>query len=171
MSAHILVSQVEHVLEVTISRASGKNAMTGEMYTALEAAFRKAQGEPAVHVVLIKGEDGVFCAGNDIDDFVTSPPVKPDAPVWRFLTALMELNKPLVAAVDGPAIGIGTTMQCFIATSPSPRRVRYSSFLSRDSESHRKVRRRSCGPYSPDVCGQASCFCSGGRSKLRVPKY
>jgi enoyl-CoA hydratase/carnithine racemase len=110
MSDHILLSLNANVFEITINRPERKNAMTGEMYSALATALRQAQTDSETRAVLIKGHSGVFCAGNDIGDFVASPPVEPDAPVWNFFAALMELDKPVVAAVDGAAIGIGTTM-------------------------------------------------------------
>ncbi|WP_233839220.1 enoyl-CoA hydratase-related protein [Paraburkholderia sp. ZP32-5] len=131
MSEHILLSLKANVFEITISRPERKNAMTGEMYGALAAALRQAQTDNEVRVVLIKGQPGVFCAGNDIDDFIASPPIKSDAPVWSFFSALMELDKPVVAAVDGAAIGIGTTMllHCDLAFA-TPRSVFALPFTS-----------------------------------------
>jgi len=72
----------------------------------LEAAAR----EHEVRTVLIQGHEMVFCAGNDIADFLDQPPSGQDAPVFRFLRALATLDKPLLAAVAGPAVGIGTTL-------------------------------------------------------------
>ncbi len=109
MSELIVSSLSDHVLEITINRADRKNAITGAMYHALANALVDAKTRDDVHVVLLTGKDGVFSAGNDIQDFVAAPPITHDAPVWEYFRALMELDKPLVAAVDGVAIGIGTT--------------------------------------------------------------
>jgi enoyl-CoA hydratase/carnithine racemase len=110
MSEMILSSLSEQVLEITINRAASKNALTGSMYATLTDLLRDAQAQNEVNAVLVRGQEGVFSAGNDIHDFITSPPVTTDAPVWQFLGALMDLDKPIIAAVDGMAIGIGTTM-------------------------------------------------------------
>ncbi len=109
MSELIVSSLTDHVLEITINRADRKNAITGDMYHALAHALLDAKTRDDVRVVLLTGKDGVFSAGNDIQDFVAAPPVTHDAPVWHYFHALMDLDKPLVAAVDGVAIGFGTT--------------------------------------------------------------
>ena len=109
MSEMIVSSLSDHILEITFNRADRKNAITGDMYLELANALMDAKARDDVNVVLLTGTDGVFSAGNDIQDFVAAPPVTRDAPVWRYFHALMDLDKPLVAAVDGVAIGIGTT--------------------------------------------------------------
>jgi len=79
------------------------------MYRALVRALEGAQQNDAVKAVLLSGAGGAFSAGNDIADFIADPPVTPDAAVWQFFATLMKLDKPVVAAVDGLAIGVGTT--------------------------------------------------------------
>ena len=100
------------ILRVEIRRPEKKNALTGPMYAALADAFMAAERDPAVRVVLIHGQAGVFTAGNDLADFLDHPPLSedPPAPVFLFLQAFSTLSKPFVAAVTGPAVGIGTTM-------------------------------------------------------------
>ena len=98
------------VATIEIARPQKKNALTAEMYSAMAAALRAADGDAAVRAVLIVGQPGVFTSGNDIDDFMNRPPATIDAPVFDFMRALVACSKPVVAAVTGAAIGIGTTM-------------------------------------------------------------
>ncbi|MEO6950747.1 MAG: enoyl-CoA hydratase-related protein [Polyangia bacterium] len=98
------------VLRIAFNRANKKNALTMAMYELLTAALAQAASDDKVRSVLFLGSPGVFTAGNDIGDFMQHPPTSEDTPVVRFLTALMSFDKPMVAAVDGPAVGIGTTM-------------------------------------------------------------
>ena len=98
------------VLRIMFNRAEKKNAITAAMYQALAHALRHAERESAVRVALIHGAPEVFTAGNDLQDFLASPPRSTDAPVFQFLRAIHEFPKPLVAAVSGVAVGIGTTM-------------------------------------------------------------
>lgn len=98
------------VATIEIARPQKKNALTAEMYAAMAAALRAADADAAVRAVLIAGQPGVFTSGNDIDDFMNRPPATPDAPVFDFMRALVACRKPVVAAVTGAAIGIGTTM-------------------------------------------------------------
>jgi enoyl-CoA hydratase/carnithine racemase len=98
-----------HVATVEIDRPQKKNAITGEMYLALAQAVRDANADPAVRSVLITGQPGVFTAGNDLEDFMrytegTEPPSV------GFMRALLACEKPVIAAVTGLAVGIGTTM-------------------------------------------------------------
>ena len=97
------------VLTLTLNRPERKNSLTAEMYAALAQAMGEAATSPEVKVVVLQGTETVFCAGNDIGDFLNHPPSTPDAPVFRFLQALATFDKPLVAAVCGPAVGVGTT--------------------------------------------------------------
>jgi enoyl-CoA hydratase/carnithine racemase len=80
------------------------------MYEALTAGLKEAAERPSVRVALIRGAEGCFTAGNDLQDFAQNPPRDTDTPVFHFLKALLEFPKPLVAAVDGIAVGIGTTL-------------------------------------------------------------
>ncbi len=95
---------------LVINRPDKKNAITAAMYTSLAADLDAARHDDSVGAVVITGAGAVFTAGNDLRDFLENPPAGEDAPVFRFLTALAEFDKPLVAAVRGVAIGIGTTM-------------------------------------------------------------
>ena len=98
------------VLIVRLARPEKKNALTLAMYTAITAAFREAREDDSVHVLLFLGSLGAFTSGNDIADFMASPPSGSDSPVFGFLDAISTFPKPLVMGVDGPAIGVGTTM-------------------------------------------------------------
>ncbi|MEY1662873.1 enoyl-CoA hydratase [Isoalcanivorax beigongshangi] len=108
--ADIAIEQRGQVLELHMQRPERKNALTHAMYTALNAALRAADEDSSVRVVLITGTDDCFTAGNDMSDFLQHPPSGPDAPVMQFLELLRTFRKPLVAAVNGAAIGVGTTM-------------------------------------------------------------
>ncbi|MEM1118568.1 MAG: enoyl-CoA hydratase, partial [Bacteroidota bacterium] len=98
------------VLHLALDRPEKKNALTRAMYAALADALTEAAEDAAVRVVVLSGRGGVFTAGNDLGDFMMDPPTGPDSPVFRFLSAAVGFPKPLVAAVEGPAIGIGTTV-------------------------------------------------------------
>jgi enoyl-CoA hydratase/carnithine racemase len=107
---HILARNEGAVRVVTIARPDKKNAFTNAMYAALTEQLVLADGDPSVRVVLLEGSGGCFTAGNDLRDFMASPPTGEASPVFRFLLQLVDLAKPLVVAVDGAAIGIGTTL-------------------------------------------------------------
>ncbi len=98
------------VMTLTFNRLDRKNSITAAMYDLLAESLEAAAREHEVRTVLIQGHETVFCAGNDIADFLDQPPSGQDAPVFRFLRALATLDKPLLAAVAGPAVGIGTTL-------------------------------------------------------------
>ena len=106
----LLLDTTEQVLTITFNRVDKKNSFTADMYAALADAFTQAQRDDAVRVVVIQGHETVFSAGNDIADFLKAPPVSPDVPVFRFMRAISSFTKPIVAAVCGPAVGIGSTM-------------------------------------------------------------
>jgi enoyl-CoA hydratase/carnithine racemase len=106
----ILTNQEGSVLRLQINRPEKKNALTLAMYEQMTSALDEADRDPTVRVVLIQGEPDSFSSGNDLQDFTHSPPTNGDSPVGRFITALSTARKPLVAAVAGPAVGIGTTM-------------------------------------------------------------
>lgn len=106
-----ILSHVENgVMTLTINRLARKNSLTAVMYSALADAFEQAHADDAVRVVVLQGDESIFSAGNDIADFLNTPPSGEDAPVFRFLRNIAAFPKPLVAAVCGPAVGIGTTM-------------------------------------------------------------
>jgi len=100
------------VLCVTLARPAKKNALTGAMYHALIAAFGEASADDVIGALLLRGRDGVFTAGNDIGDFLQAAGSAETSPGTLFIKTLATFDKPLVAAVEGPAIGIGTTL-CF----------------------------------------------------------
>ena len=108
--ASILHNQEQGVLTLTLNRVDKKNALTADMYAALADHLTQAQAADDVRVVLLQGHETVFSAGNDIGDFLNKPPSTPDSPVFRFLNAIATFPKPLLAAVCGPAVGIGTTL-------------------------------------------------------------
>ena len=98
------------VTTITLNRPDKKNSISVAMYAALADALTQAATSDTTRVALIQGHATVFCAGNDIGDFLNGPPGTDDSPVFRFLRAIASFPKPLVAAVCGPAVGIGTTM-------------------------------------------------------------
>jgi enoyl-CoA hydratase/carnithine racemase len=98
------------VATIEIARPDKKNALTQAMYRDLAEAIAAARADAAVRALLITGQPEVFTAGNDLEDFLQRPPLGPESPVLRFMQALLECEKPVVAAVSGPAIGIGATM-------------------------------------------------------------
>lgn len=100
----------DHVLEVVLDRPEKRNAFTEAMYRGLVRAFEDASQNDEVRVLLLRGEGEHFAAGNDLGDFLARPPTGTDAPVFEFLQALASFGKPLVVAVDGAAIGLGTTL-------------------------------------------------------------
>lgn len=106
----ILVHAEGGVLTLTLNRLERKNSITVAMYAGLADAIALAKDDAAVRVVLLQGHETVFCAGNDIGDFLDKPPAGQDSPVFRFLRGIATFPKPLLAAACGPAVGIGTTM-------------------------------------------------------------
>jgi enoyl-CoA hydratase/carnithine racemase len=110
MTSPILSQVSDQVLTLTLNRADKKNALTVEMYKELVAAMQSGVADPKVRVIVLQGTGGVFTAGNDLGDFIQNPPVGMDSPVMQFLLALVDCPKPVLAAVQGPAVGIGTTL-------------------------------------------------------------
>ena len=111
MSEHVRSRLDGGVLELTMDRPDKRNALTRPMYTAMAEALEAAAENPAVRAVLLCGSGDGFCAGNDLADFVSgAPPLGEDSPSRRFLRAISSHPKPIVAAVQGNAVGIGTTM-------------------------------------------------------------
>lgn len=106
----IRTATLNGVATIEIARPQKKNALTLAMYAAMADALRAAEDDAAVRALLITGQPGIFSSGNDLEDFMQRPPQGPDAPTFRFMQALVACDKPIVAAVTGPAIGIGTTM-------------------------------------------------------------
>jgi enoyl-CoA hydratase/carnithine racemase len=108
--ADILIHLDAGVMTLTLNRLSRKNSINVAMYAAMADALDAAKNDSAVRAVVIQGHETIFSAGNDIGDFLNSPPSAPDAPVLRFLYGISTFPKPIVAAVCGPAVGIGTTL-------------------------------------------------------------
>lgn len=106
----VVVSDEGRVRVIRMNRPAKKNALTQAMYAAMVDALAHAEADPQVRVILLTGTDNIFSAGNDISDFATNFSLDESSPVSRFLYALVAAEKPLVAAVNGPAVGIGTTM-------------------------------------------------------------
>ena len=108
--SEILVHTENGVRTVSFNRLERKNSITSAMYAAMAEAVSTAVDDPAVRVLVFQGHETVFSAGNDIGDFLNNPPADQEAPVWRFMRALATFPKPAIAAVSGPAVGIGTTL-------------------------------------------------------------
>ena len=106
----VLVSRDGAVLVLTLARPQKKNALTGAMYEALIEAFHSAEQDEDIAVILLRGSGGVFTAGNDIGDFISHASSPQTMAAYRFVEKLAGLDVPLVLAIEGPAIGIGTTM-------------------------------------------------------------
>ena len=110
----IKTATIDGVATIEIARPEKKNAFTVAMYQAMADALNAAREDAAVRAVLITGQPGIFTSGNDVEDFLTRPPGQGsdsmESPVFRFMRALLDCDKPVVAAVTGAAIGIGTTM-------------------------------------------------------------
>jgi enoyl-CoA hydratase/carnithine racemase len=98
------------ILRVELNRPSKRNAMTSRMYLTLAGVFNDAAKDERTRVVLWHGAGESFCAGNDIEDFLKNPPGPGESPQARLMNVLIDFDKPLVAAVQGAAIGGGTTM-------------------------------------------------------------
>jgi enoyl-CoA hydratase/carnithine racemase len=98
------------VMTITFNRLDKKNSITVAMYAAMADAVARAGSDPSVRVVLFQGHESIFSAGNDIGDFLNQPPTTQESPVFRFLRGIATFEKPMLAAVAGPAVGIGTTL-------------------------------------------------------------
>jgi enoyl-CoA hydratase/carnithine racemase len=106
----IATSRDGSVLTIAFNRPAKKNAITAAMYQAMADALKEADADPGVRVVLFEGGADIYTAGNDLEDFLNHPPAANDSPVFQFLYNLSHAKKPLIAAVAGAAVGIGTTM-------------------------------------------------------------
>lgn len=106
----IKIEQGDGIITLLINRPDKKNALNLGMYQALADGLTEADQDDTVRVILISGGEECFTSGNDLADFLSSPPIGPESPVMQFLTAISEARKPIVAAVNGLAVGIGVTM-------------------------------------------------------------
>ena len=110
MTEHIRTERHGAVLHVTMARPEKKNALTGAMYDAMTAALNEADRDDTLRCVLIQGSGGSFSGGNDIGDFLAGARGPHDPPSLRFIKTIAACRTPLVAAVEGVAVGVGTTM-------------------------------------------------------------
>lgn len=110
MSGTVEITQDGGVLTLLMNRPDKKNALTDGMYGAMADAMENAEQDPAVRVIVIRSAGDLFCAGNDIGDFLAASGNIGEANVFRFVRLLGTFTKPLVAGVQGQAVGIGTTM-------------------------------------------------------------
>src|SRR3954468_4884042 len=114
MPGHLIVTDEDATRVITLRRPEKKNAITQDMYRAMSDAVDTAQNNPAIRCLIITGGSGVFTAGNDLEDFLAEGTASTGAPrasnAIKFLYSLAHNVKPVIAAVDGVAIGIGTTM-------------------------------------------------------------
>ena len=106
----IRTETADGVLTLTFDRLDRKNAITAAMYQTLADALMAAEADAAIRVIVLAGHESVFTAGNDLEDFMKHPPKDESAPVHQFLRAISTATKPLIAAVSGAAVGVGTTM-------------------------------------------------------------
>jgi enoyl-CoA hydratase/carnithine racemase len=109
------------ILTLTFNRPEKQNALTREMYQALADAINEANGDFGIRAIILSTSSAHFTAGNDLFDFLNEPPLEPGSPVMNFLEAIHNFAKPVLAAVSGNAIGIGTTMllHCDIVVADS----------------------------------------------------
>src|SRR6266403_6327428 len=110
MMDEIITERSASVLRIELNRPTKKNAMTSGMYVTLADLFKDAAKDERIRVVLWHGAGESFCAGNDVEDFLKNPPGPGASPQARLISALIDFEKPVVAAVQGAAIGGGTTM-------------------------------------------------------------
>ena len=112
MTEHVRIEHRDHILTLTFARPDKKNALTNVMYGALADAIVAAETDKATRVIVLRGEGDMFTAGNDVGEFamMATGAFKGERHVSRFLEAITRSTQPLVAAVQGRAVGIGTTM-------------------------------------------------------------
>ncbi|WP_413792406.1 MULTISPECIES: enoyl-CoA hydratase-related protein [unclassified Pseudomonas] len=110
MTETLLLDRAHGLLTVRLNRPDKKNALTRAMYSQLAQALAMADTDPQIRAVLLTGSSDCFTAGNDIIDFLEQPPNDLDNPVFQFMLSLLDCRKPVIAAVAGSAVGIGTTL-------------------------------------------------------------
>lgn len=110
MSSNVRVAVDGPILEIRLHRPEKKNALTRAMFAAMAHALTRAEADPAIRAVIISGSPDAFTAGADLREFLEVPPLEPESPVHQFLRALSTAEKPLLAAVSGLAVGVGTTL-------------------------------------------------------------
>lgn len=112
MTEHVKIEIAEGIMTLTLKRPEKKNALTGAMYNAMSEALTEAEADASVRVILFQGDGDSFTAGNDLADFASQARGEStvDSPAHRFIETISKAGKPLVAAVQGNAVGVGTTM-------------------------------------------------------------
>ena len=110
MTEHVIISDTGRVRRIEMHRPEKKNALTRAMYRHLTKAIEDAERDPAVRIVTISGTGDAFTSGNDIADFADGRPSDGEVPAMAFLRAISQARKPLLAGVNGHAVGIGVTM-------------------------------------------------------------
>ena len=110
MTDVILLQREGGLLTLQLNRPDKKNALTRAMYIQLAEALEQADADSSIRAVLVQGSDACFTAGNDIADFLEQPPSDLDSPPFHFMKSLLNCRKPVIAAVAGAAVGIGTTL-------------------------------------------------------------
>jgi len=106
----ILTASQDGILTIRFNRPGKKNALNLAMYSALTLALEQADRDAAIRVILLAGSDGCFTSGNDLGDFLNQPPTDQSNPILQFIRTISRARKPVVAAVQGDAVGIGVTM-------------------------------------------------------------
>jgi enoyl-CoA hydratase/carnithine racemase len=112
MTEHVKIEKANNILTLTMARADKKNALTNDMYGALADAISAAETDPEARVIVIRGEGDMFTAGNDVGEFaaIAAGGSRGEQHVSRFVRTIARATRPMVAAVQGRAVGIGTTM-------------------------------------------------------------
>jgi len=111
MTTNVIVTEQDGVMRIHLNRPEKKNALTQHMYQIMNDALADANArEDDIAAVLMTGAGDVFCAGNDLGDFLRHGEMNANSPVFQFLTTIASVHVPIVAAVQGPAVGIGTTL-------------------------------------------------------------
>lgn len=105
-TSELLIEQSGKILKLQFNRPEKKNALTQLMYRAMMVAFTRADEDANIHCILLTGNQDCFCAGNDLKDFLESD----EQAAAEFVKQISQVKKPIVAAVNGPAVGVGTTM-------------------------------------------------------------
>lgn len=106
----ISIEQANGICTIRFNRPEKKNAITAAMYQSMADGLQAAEADPRVRVIVLAGHSNIFTAGNDLEDFMKQPPSTGASPVFQFMAALKDAAKPVIAAVAGAAVGVGTTM-------------------------------------------------------------
>lgn len=110
MADHVVVSNAGRVLRIEINRPEKKNALTRAMYSSLADTIERSESDPEIRVVILGGAGDAFTSGNDLRDFLEAPMMGQGNPVMRFLSVIAQARKPVIASVNGLAVGVGVTL-------------------------------------------------------------